>query len=276
MNILVTGATGSFGKAYLRYLVKQKKYDKIVALSRDWQKQKEVRQELKGVAYRIGDVRDLERLEMAFKDIDVVVHAAAIKDLPTCEENVHECIKTNVEGTMNVQLACIKAGVKKALLISTDKAVYPINTYGISKAMAERIFIDGNAYSGGHLTIFSVCRYGNVIGSNGSVVPVYQKLVEDGVERLPLTHEDMTRYWFKMEDAIDLVETSLRDMKGGEVFLPEMKAIRIKDLCKAFNKEYEIIGIRKGEKIHEYIDETRHSGDSDLLTVEEIRGTIWT
>ena len=255
MNILITGGTGSFGTAFCEYIIKTNNIpNKLVIFSRDWLKQQNLKDRLRNpdfVAWRIGDIRDRDRLKRAFDDIDIVIHAAAIKEIVTCEKHIKETIMTNVDGTQNVLDACIDCGVKKALLISTDKACKPINAYGISKAAAEKIFIQGNAYAGGKDIKFSVCRYGNVIGSNGSVVKIFKQLIDEGAKELPVTDERMTRFFYPMDDAIRFVLNSLDIMQGGETFIPKIKSIGITDLCKAFDMPYKVIGIRPGEKLHE-------------------------
>ena len=277
-TILVTGGTGSFGKAFTKWLLANDSPKKLIIFSRDWLKQLEMRDELgnpDNVRWFIGDVRDVDRLKRALEGVNYVVHAAAIKDIDSCTYNPSECLLTNINGTQNVIDACIYNRVSKALLISTDKAVNPTNTYGKSKAMAEDIWINGSNYSAGR-TRFSVCRYGNVVGSAGSVVPRFKKMIADGADSLPLTNENMTRYFFPMDDAIRLVYESFQKMKGGELFIPKMKAARIVDLVEAFGKSYHLIGIRPGEKIHEtlYADEHETSETAEKFTVEELREMI--
>jgi UDP-N-acetylglucosamine 4,6-dehydratase len=276
-TILITGGTGSFGSAFIESL-SINPIQKVICFSRCWLKQKTLRDEIGNPAnhrWFIGDIRDKERLIRALKGVDIVIHAAAIKDLEACEYNPSEAMLTNVQGTQNVIDACIACGVKKAILISTDKAVNPINTYGTSKALAERLWLNANKYAANDDIKFSVCRYGNVVGSNGSVVPVFKKMIENGATVLPVTHPDMTRFWFKMQDAVDMVKVSAEKMKGGETFIPILPSVRIVDLCKALNMPYEIIGIREGEKIHETMGQEFDSGNNPwFLTVEEIRETI--
>ncbi|MFH1761120.1 MAG: polysaccharide biosynthesis protein [bacterium] len=254
-NILVTGGTGSWGTAFCEYLQKVGNIpNKLVIFSRDWFKQQTLRDRLNNpdyIAWRIGDVRDKERLKRAFCDIDIVIHAAAIKEIVTCETHIKETVMTNVDGTQNVLDACIDCGVERAILISTDKAVAACNAYGMSKAMAEKIFIQGNTYSGGCGTKFSVCRYGNVIGSNGSVAQLYKKLAEEGLQPLPVTDLHMTRFFYKINDAIEFVLTCFDIMQGGETYIPKIPSVSILDLTKAFGRDYHITGIRPGEKLHE-------------------------
>jgi UDP-N-acetylglucosamine 4,6-dehydratase len=286
-TILITGGSGSFGSAFIKYVLTNDFAKKLIVFSRDWLKQLNLREKLsvlekeiylgntEKVRYFIGDIRDKDRLKRALYGVDIVIHSAAIKDLLSCQYNPAECMKTNVIGTQNVIDACIDTGVEKALLISTDKAVYPINTYGQSKALAESLFIQGNNYSPNG-TKFSVCRWGNIVGSNGSVVPVWKKMIESGVTTVPLTSDQMSRYWFKMDDALRFVLQSINKMQGGEIFLPDkMPSIWIKDLCTAMSVDYEIVGIRDGEKLHESIDE-KHSSDKNnwFLTIDEIKESI--
>jgi len=275
-TILITGMTGSFGTAFSKYIL-SKKPQKIICFSRDWLKQKNLRDEMgdpSNVRWFIGDIRDKDRLIRAMKDVDYVVHAAAIKDLSSCEYNPSECMLTNVIGTQNVIDACIERRVKKSILISTDKCVSPINAYGTSKAMAEKLWIQGNKYAASESMAFSVCRYGNVIGSAGSVLPVWKKLIENGAKELPVTDERCTRFWFPMQDAIDLVLDSLENMKGGEIYIPHIPSIRIIDLATAFGLPYKVVGIRPGEKLHEELDQGYSSDKNEFLTVEQIRETI--
>jgi UDP-N-acetylglucosamine 4,6-dehydratase len=185
--------------------------------------------------------------------VDYIIHAAAIKYIVECEYNTRKTMAINCQGTQNVVDAAIRNGVKKTILISTDKACSPINTYGVSKAMAEKIIINGNNLAGKRNSRFSVCRYGNVIGSNGSIIPLYKKLIADGAKELPVTHPDMTRFFYKMDDAIRLVLNSLEMMQGGETYIPKMPSAKITDIPKAFNMPYYISGIRPGEKLHEYM-----------------------
>jgi len=276
-TILITGMTGSFGTAFSHYLAK-KPPKKLICFSRDWLKQKNLRDELGNPSWArwfIGDVRDKDRLIRALKGVDIVIHAAAIKDLESCEYNPSEAMLTNVVGTSNVIDACIERKVSKCLFISTDKAVNPINTYGTSKAMAEKLWINANKYAADDNIKFSVCRYGNVVGSNGSVVPVWKKLIEQGVECLPITDERMTRFWFPMSDAIQFIIDSLKRMKGGEIFVPKLPSVRITDLAAAFGKPYKVVGMRDGEKIHETMGQEYDSGNNPwFLTVDEIKETI--
>ncbi|MFA5317462.1 MAG: SDR family NAD(P)-dependent oxidoreductase [Dehalococcoidales bacterium] len=276
-TILVTGGTGSFGTAFAKYLIPHHP-KKLIIFSRDWLKQKNLRDELgeqPWIRYFIGDVRDRDRLIRAFKGTDIVVHSAAIKDLESCEYNPSECMYTNVTGTQNVIDAAIECKVSKSILISTDKAVNPCNTYGTSKAMAEKLWLNGNKYAADDNIRFSVCRYGNVVGSAGSVVPVWKKKIEQGAEWLPVTDEHMTRFWFKMDDVMRFVADSLERMQGGELFIPRLPSIRITDLAEAMGMPYKVVGIRPGEKIAEEMEPGYDSGSNEwFLTVEQIKETI--
>lgn len=282
-TILVTGGTGSFGTAFAKYLINHPP-QKLIIFSRDWLKQKNLKDELgelPWVRYFIGDVRDKDRLIRAFKDVDIVIHAAAIKDLPTCEYNPSETLATNTVGSQCVIDACIERKVGKSILISTDKCVSPCNTYGTSKAMAEKLWINANSTAADDKIKFSVCRYGNVVGSSGSVIPVFRKLIAEGIKELPITDERMTRFFFKMDDAVQFVVNSLDKMQGGEIFIPNLPSVRITDLCKALNMPYKVVGIREGEKLHETMGTCLEDGtllDSCnnpwFLTVEEIKEMI--
>ena len=255
-TILITGGTGSMGSAFAKHLI-QYQPKKLIIFSRGWLAQKNMQDELGDlpfVRYFIGDVRDKDRLYRAFKDVDIVIHAAALKDLPTCEYNPQEALATNVQGTQNVIDACIDCGVSKSLLISTDKAVAPCNTYGATKAMAERLWLNANKTAASDKIVFSICRYGNVWGSSGSVFPVWCKMIEQGAEWLPVTDEKMTRFHFLMPDVMRFVEDSIERMQGGELFIPRLPSIRIVDLAEAMGMPYKVVGIRPGEKIHEKMD----------------------
>ncbi|MFW9969299.1 MAG: SDR family NAD(P)-dependent oxidoreductase [Candidatus Odinarchaeota archaeon] len=276
-TILITGMTGSFGTAFSKYLLNQNA-KKVICFSRCWMKQMNLRNELDNPDnYRwfIGDIRDKDRLYRAFNNVDIVIHAAAIKDLESCEYNATEAMQINVKGTQNVIDACIDNQVKKCLFISTDKAVNPINTYGTTKALAEKLWLGANFYAATDNIKFSICRYGNVVGSNGSIVPVWKQMIANGAKELPITHEECTRFWFPMKDVVRFVEDSLNKMQGGELFIPRLPSVRIIDLAKAFNMPYKIVGLRQGEKIHENMDYNYDSGSNPwFLTVEEIQKTI--
>ena len=276
-TILITGSTGSFGTAFSKYLL-DKEPKKIICFSRCWQKQMNLRNDLENpdcMRWFIGDIRDKDRLIRAFKGVDIVIHAAAIKDLESCEYNPSEAMLTNVVGSQNVIDACIENKVEKCLFISTDKAVNPCNTYGTSKALAEKLWLNGNKYAADDNIMFSVCRYGNVWGSSGSIIPIWKKMIMEGAEWLPITDERMTRFHFLMSDATKFVEDSLCKMKGNEIFIPRLPSIRITDLAKAFDMPYKIIGIREGEKISEEMEPGYDSGTNKwFLTVDEIKETI--
>lgn len=253
-SILVTGGTGSFGHKFLDMTLKSFKPRRVVIYSRDEMKQWEMAQlyqENEQVRFFIGDVRDRDRLARALDGIDFVVHAAATKIVPTAEYNPFECVKTNINGAMNVIDACIDKGVEKVVALSTDKASNPINLYGASKLAADKLFISGNSYSGKNSTRFAVVRYGNVMGSRGSIIPFFLKFKKN--ERLPITHKDMTRFMIKLEDAVRLVWHSFDDMVGGEIYVKKTPSIRIIDLAKTLapDLDVEFVGIRPGEKTHE-------------------------
>jgi len=258
-TILLTGGTGSFGKNFTKFLLKKYKPKKIIIYSRDEMKQYEMSQvfsqkKFKCLRYFIGDVRDLERLQIAFRDVDFVVHAAALKQVPAAEYNPIECIKTNVIGAQNVILASIKNNVKKVISLSTDKAVNPINLYGSSKLASDKLTISGNTFGGSEVK-FSVVRYGNVIGSRASVVPLFKKLIDEGNNYLPITHSSMTRFWITIDQGINLVHKAFINMIGGEIFIPIIPSIKIVDLAKAMapKLKHKFIGIRPGEKVHELL-----------------------
>jgi UDP-N-acetylglucosamine 4,6-dehydratase len=280
-TILITGGTGSFGTAFAKHL-RENPPKKLIVFSRDWLKQKNLKDELNEpwVRYFIGDIRDRDRLLRAFRGVDIVIHAAAIKDLESCEYNPSEALQTNVQGTQNVIDACIERKVSKCLFISTDKAVFPANTYGASKAMAEKLWINANKTAADDSIKFSVCRYGNVWGSAGSIGPCWLKLIEQGATELPVTDERMTRFHFLMKDVVKFVDDSLEKMQGGEIFIPQLPSIRIVDLAAAFEMPYKVVGIREGEKIHETMGQYNEFGLIDsgnnpwFLSVDEIKETI--
>lgn len=253
-TILVTGGTGSFGNAFVPMTLAKYNPKKIIILSRDEMKQWDMAKKFENdrrVRFFIGDVRDRERLYRAFNGVDYVVHAAATKIVPTAEYNPFECIKTNVNGAMNVIDAAIDSGVKKIVALSTDKASSPINLYGASKLASDKLFVAGNAYSGEHETSFSVVRYGNVMGSRGSVIPFFQSIKDKGV--LPITDPRMTRFMISLEDGVELVWHAFDDMIGGEIYVKKIPSMNIMDIAQvvAPDAKQEIIGIRPGEKLHE-------------------------
>lgn len=254
-DILITGGTGSFGKKFIKILLERYQPRRVIVYSRDELKQFEMQQKFNQpcMRYFIGDVRDRERLETAMYHVDYVVHAAAIKQVPAAEYNPMECIKTNVMGAQNVIDAAIKRGVKKVIALSTDKAANPVNLYGATKLCSDKLFCAANNLVGDRPTRFSVVRYGNVVGSRGSVVPFFKKLVADGAKELPITDPRMTRFWLRLEDGVDFVLKNFQRMQGGETFIPKIPSMRIMDLAKAIAPDLptKIIGIRPGEKLHE-------------------------
>ena len=279
--VLVTGGTGSFGKKFIEIMLKEYHPAKIIVFSRDELKQHEMR--INGfddpsLRYFLGDIRDLDRLRRAFKNVDIVVHAAALKQVPACEYNPFEAVKTNILGSQNVIDAALDCGVKKGLAISTDKAVNPVNLYGVTKLGAEKLFIQSNSYAGAHETRFSCTRYGNVVGSRGSVVPVFLQQRKTG--KLTVTDERMTRFWISLEQGVRFVIRCIEQMHGGEVFVPKIPSMSVKDLGAAIAPECEIIysGIRPGEKLHEVLvseDEARSTVELDDMYVVQPTGTLW-
>ena len=267
LSILVTGGTGSFGQQFVRTMLDRYNPRRLVVFSRDELKQHEMRTkgfEHPNLRYFIGDVRDPERVRRALRGIDVVVHAAALKQVPACEYNPFEAIQTNVLGAQNIIEAAIDAGVAKVLALSTDKAVSPVNLYGATKLCSEKLFVQGNAYAGGTQTRFSCVRYGNVVGSRGSVVPLFKEQRKTG--RITITDDRMTRFWLTLEQGVQFVIDSIETMQGGEVFVPKIPSMRIPDLARALAPEckVDVIGIRPGEKLHEALmneDESRNAWD---------------
>lgn len=259
-TILVTGGTGSFGKEFIKTVFeKYPDVKKVIVFSRDEYKQflmqnmPEFKPYEEKMRFFIGDVRDKERMMRAFEGVDIVIHAAALKQVPACEYNPFEAIKTNIHGAQNVIDCAIDKGVEKVIALSTDKACAPINLYGATKLCSDKLFIAGNAYCGSKKTRFSVVRYGNVAGSRGSVIPYFQKLVKEGATELPITDIRMTRFWLKLESAVEMVLTALETMQGGELYVKKIPSMKMTDLAKAIapNLEIKEIGIRPGEKIHE-------------------------
>lgn len=264
--VLITGGTGSFGKQCTKMLIDEYKPEKIIIFSRDELKQYEMRQKFPDdgstpVRYFIGDVRDKDRLYRAFTDVDIVIHAAALKQVPAAEYNPFEAVKTNILGAQNIIDAAIDHNVNKVIALSTDKAANPVNLYGATKLCSDKIFIAGNSYTGKKVrTIFSVVRYGNVLGSRGSVVPLFLEKKKTGI--LPITDPRMTRFWITLEQAVRFVFKSFETMVGGELFVPKLPSMNIMDLAKAICPECKtkVIGIRPGEKLHEImipLDESR-------------------
>lgn len=254
-NILITGGTGSFGKKYTEIILSKYKPNKIIIYSRDELKQYEMGQTFNDpcMRYFIGDVRDAERLNEAMQDVDFVIHAAALKHVPVAEYNPMECIKTNIDGAQNVIKAAINNEVEKVIALSTDKASSPINLYGATKLASDKLFVAANNMVGKRKTRFAVVRYGNVVGSRGSVVPFFKKLINDGVSELPITDEQMTRFLITLEDGVNFVLNDFKRMHGGEIFIPKIASMKMTDLATSLapSLPHKIIGIRPGEKMHE-------------------------
>ncbi|MCG3719038.1 UDP-N-acetylglucosamine 4,6-dehydratase (inverting) [Aliarcobacter butzleri] len=267
-NILITGGTGSFGKKYTKILLEKYTPNKIIIYSRDELKQYEMAQEYndKCMRYFIGDVRDEARLKKATKDVDFIIHAAALKHVPIAEYNPMECIKTNINGAQNVIDAALENSVSKVIALSTDKAANPVNLYGATKLASDKLFVAANNLVGTQDTKFSVVRYGNVVGSRGSVVPFFKKLINEGVKELPITDEKMTRFFITLEDGVNFVLKNFERMQGGEIFIPKIPSMKIVDMAKAIapNLPHQIIGIRPGEKLHEIMC----PADDSHLTLE--------
>ena len=262
-SILITGGTGSFGRKWVGNVLKNFKPRRVVVYSRDELKQYEMQQtfDQTPMRYFIGDVRDGERLRTAMKGIDFVIHAAALKQVPAAEYNPMECIKTNIHGAENVIQAALEADVEKVIALSTDKAAQPINLYGATKLASDKLFIAANNMAGGHRTTFAVVRYGNVVGSRGSIVPLFNKLIAEGADHLPITDPRMTRFWIALQQGVDFVNKSFERMSGGEIFIPTIPSVRITDLAAAMapNLPIRVIGIRPGEKLHEIMCPTDDS-----------------
>lgn len=256
-TILITGGTGSFGNHFTDYVLQHYKPKKIIIYSRDEFKQFQMRNRLMEhdavMRYFIGDVRDGARLRRAFEGVDYVIHAAALKQVPACEYNPNEAIKTNIHGAMNVIEAALDTSVKRVVALSTDKAVNPVNLYGGTKLVSDKLFIAANSYSGYKDTRFSIVRYGNVAGSRGSVIPFFRSLVESGERELPITDFEMTRFWITLEQGVQLVIKALGESKGGETFIAKIPSFKITDLAKAILPDGVLkeVGIREGEKLHE-------------------------
>ena len=269
-RILVTGGTGSFGRAFVAHVLKTQKPERLIIFSRDELKQYEMAQEFPEseypeIRYFIGDVRDIDRLEMAMRDTEIVIHAAAMKHVSAAEYNPFECIHTNVLGAENLVKAALRCGVEKVLALSTDKAVNPANLYGASKLASDKIFIAANRLAGVDGTRFAIVRYGNVVGSRGSVVPFFQKLLANGAASLPVTDERMTRFWITLPQAVDFVIQSFTDMTGGELYVPRIPSMKVTDLAEAIAPGADMIeiGVRPGEKLHE-----------EMISTEDSRRTI--
>ena len=278
--ILVTGGAGSFGEKFAEIVLKKYKPKSIRIYDNRELAQVEMERKLNDPRLRflIGDIRDKHRLHRAMNGVDIVVHAAALKHVSLCEFNPIEAIKTNIEGTVNVVDEAINNSVKKAIIISTDKAVSPSNLYGATKLVAEKLFIHGNNYSGKHTTIFSCARYGNFLGSSGSVIPLFLEQKSKG--ELTVTHEDMTRFWITLEDGIHFVVSAIDEMKGGEIFVPKISSMKIMDLAKvvAPMAKIKIIGMRSGERINETLltpEEARHAKEFDKYFIIEPEFAFW-
>lgn len=266
-SILITGGTGSFGKAFLQHVLETRNPARVAIYSRDELKQYELKQKYGDdprVRFFLGDIRDRDRLRLALHGVDYVVHAAALKQVDTAEYNPMEYVKTNILGSENVMMASIDAGVKKVVALSTDKASSPVNLYGATKLTADKLFISGNHYSHSYGTTFSVVRYGNVMGSRGSVIPFFRQLAEQG-KPLPITDFRMTRFWITLPQAVEFVLKSFASMQGGELYVPRIPSMKVTDLAKAIAPDADLIevGIRPGEKLHE-----------EMISTEDARNTI--
>lgn len=269
-SILVTGGTGSFGRNFIETVVQKYKPRKVIVYSRDELKQYEMQQKFSGpeydsLRYFIGDVRDRERLTMAMRDVDYVVHAAALKQVPAAEYNPMECVKTNILGAENIVSAALDARVKRVIALSTDKAANPINLYGATKLASDKIFVAANNLSGSLPTRFAVVRYGNVVGSRGSVIPFFHKLISAKTDHLPITDERMTRFWITLQQGVNFVLSSLEMMQGGEIFIPRIPSMKITEVARIMGPglPHKIVGIRPGEKLHEI-----------MVTLDDARKTI--
>ena len=270
-TILITGGTGSFGQAFIKNILSCSKPKKLIIFSRDEWKHSQMQENDpifrdSCLPYFLGDIRDKERLHLAFRDVDYLIHAAALKQVPAAEYNPSEFVKTNIIGTMNVMDVAITSGIKKVISLSTDKAAAPINLYGATKLCADKLILSGKSYVGDRLEPkFSVVRYGNVLGSKGSLLPKWQKMIKEGVQELPITDERMTRFWITMDGAAKFVMECLIKMEGGEIFVPKLPSMKISDLAKALAPHIplKICGIRPGEKLHEH-----------LITKEEAQYTV--
>ncbi len=279
--VLVTGGTGSFGKQFVEIMLQECHPAKLIVFSRDELKQHEMRVaglDHPDLRYFIGDVRDVERLRRAMHGVTVVVHAAALKQVPACEYNPMEAIKTNILGSSNVIEAALDAGVKQVLALSTDKAVNPVNLYGATKLAAEKLFVQSNSYAAGTRTRFSCVRYGNVVGSRGSVVPVFIRQRQTG--KLTITDDRMTRFWLTLDQGVRFVIHCIEQMQGGEVFVPKIPSTRIIDLARVIapEAEYDIVGIRPGEKLHEVLiseDESRSTVEREEMFIVKPAATLW-
>jgi UDP-N-acetylglucosamine 4,6-dehydratase len=267
-SILITGGTGSFGRQYVKTILALYKPKKLIIYSRDELKQFEMAEEFRDdcMRYFIGDVRDRDRLVQAMNGVNYVIHAAALKQVPAAEYNPMECIKTNIHGAENVIHASLVSNVEKVLALSTDKAANPINLYGATKLVSDKLFVAANNIAGGHRTRFAAVRYGNVVGSRGSVVPFFKKRIEEGCDYLPITDVRMTRFWITLQQGVDFVLRNFERMHGGEIFVPKIPSVKVVDLATAMAPQlpHKIIGIRPGEKLHEIMC----PADDSHLTLE--------
>jgi UDP-N-acetylglucosamine 4,6-dehydratase len=268
--VMVTGGTGSFGQSFISAVLKKSRPRKLIVFSRDELKQYEMAQRFSeadhpALRYFIGDVRDTDRLEMAMREVDYVVHAAALKHVPTAEYNPFECVATNINGAQNVVTAALRTNVERVIALSTDKAANPINLYGATKLASDKIFVAANNLSGENGTQFSVVRYGNVLGSRGSVIPFFQRLLAEGATSLPITDQRMTRFWITLSQGVNFVLSSMAMMQGGEIFVPKVSSMRITELARTLAPDCDLedVGIRPGEKLHEI-----------LITQDDARNTI--
>lgn len=271
-SILITGGTGSFGNYFTKYILEHYNPRKVIIYSRDEFKQFEMQNRFAAhqdkLRFFIGDVRDSKRLKRAFEDVDYVIHAAAMKQVPACEYNPLEAVNTNINGAANVIDAALDSNVEKVVALSTDKAVNPINLYGGTKLVSDKLFIAANAYSGTKKTCFSIVRYGNVAGSRGSVIPFFQKLIANGCQELPITDFRMTRFWISLEEGVQLVIKALKEAQGGETFISKIPSFKVTDLAKALMPEATLseVGIREGEKLHEIMvtrEDSMHTYEYD-------------
>ncbi|MES1927744.1 UDP-N-acetylglucosamine 4,6-dehydratase [Salinisphaera dokdonensis CL-ES53] len=267
-SVLITGGTGSFGKKYVETILARSNPRRVIVYSRDELKQFEMAQEFNDpcMRYFIGDVRDQDRMTQAMRGVDFVIHAAALKQVPAAEYNPTECIKTNIHGAENVIKAALENNVEKVIALSTDKAANPINLYGATKLASDKLFVAANNMAGGHPTRFAVVRYGNVVGSRGSVVPFFRKKIAEDVEFLPITDERMTRFWITLQDGVNFVLKNFERMHGGEIFVPKIPSVRIAELARAMAPDlpHKFVGIRPGEKLHEVMC----PADDSHLTLE--------
>lgn len=279
-TILITGGLGSFGEKFIEIILKEHNPKSVRVYDNRELAQVEMEKKFSDQRLRffIGDVRDINRLNRAMNGVDIIVHAAALKHVPICEYNPIEAIKTNIDGAINVIDAAINNNVEKVMVISTDKAVQPVNLYGATKMVAEKLFVQANSYSGGKKTIFSCCRYGNVIGSSGSIIPLFKKQKEKG--EITITDERMTRFWISLEDGVRFVIRCAGAMKGGEIFVPKIPSMKITDLADAVAPQVrkKIIGVRPGEKLHEVLltaEESKHTKEFEDHFIIEPEFSFW-